>query len=186
MLCLIIGGSGSGKSAYAEQRLSACEGEKYYIATMKHTDAQMEEKIKRHRKMREGKGFTTIEQPSQLNQIVQNLSCHACVLIECMSNLTANEMFEGEQLPPAKEVAEKIVTDINILKDSVKDLIIVTNNVFEDGILYDLATMEYIKALGMINVALAQSADVVVEVVAGIPVVQKNEPVVQKEELCQS
>ena len=49
-------------------------------------------------------------------------------------------------------------------------LIVVSNSVFEDGIEYSESTMQYIKALGMVNCLLAEHAAEVVEVVAGIPV----------------
>ena len=49
------------------------------------------------------------------------------------------------------------------------------NNVFEDGIVYDASTMEYLRALGSINVRLAEHSDAVVEVIAGIPVARKGE-----------
>ena len=51
---------------------------------------------------------------------------------------------------------------------------IVTNNVFEDGINYDATTMEYIRAMGSINEKLALMADEVVEVVVGIPLTIKE------------
>ena len=51
---------------------------------------------------------------------------------------------------------------------------IVTNNVFEDGIRYDDTTMDYMRALGLINRELARMADRVVEVIVGIPVVIKE------------
>ena len=52
-------------------------------------------------------------------------------------------------------------------------LVIVTNNVFEDGVCYDESTMNYIKAMGIVNIGLAAMAERVVEVVAGIPVTVK-------------
>ena len=55
------------------------------------------------------------------------------------------------------------------LRKQADPLVIVTNNVFEDGMIYDDSTMEYIEALGRINERLAAEADEVVEVVAGFP-----------------
>ena len=52
--------------------------------------------------------------------------------------------------------------------------VIVTNNIFEDGAEYDDTMQQYLHALGQINQALAQQADEVIEVVAGIPVVVKK------------
>ena len=48
-----------------------------------------------------------------------------------------------------------------------------TNNVFEDGVCYDESTMNYIKAMGIVNRGLTEMAERVVEVVAGIPVAVK-------------
>ena len=96
------------------------------------------------------------------------------VLLECMSNLAANEMFDTEEPAGSEQVAEKIVTQIGVLAQETEELVIVTNNVFEDGIVYDASTMEYLRALGSINVRLAERSDAVVEVIAGIPVARKG------------
>ena len=69
MITLVTGGSGSGKSAYAESLLSSCEGIRYYIATMQIYDAEGEKKVERHRKLRAGKGFLTIESPMNVGKI---------------------------------------------------------------------------------------------------------------------
>ena len=65
MIALVIGGSGSGKSAYAEQMAvkAAGNGSLYYVATMQVYDEEGKKKVERHQKMRAGKGFLTIEQP---------------------------------------------------------------------------------------------------------------------------
>ena len=65
----MTGGSGSGKSAYAESLLYSCEGIRYYIATMQIYDAEGEKKVERHRKLRAGKGFLTIESPMNVGKI---------------------------------------------------------------------------------------------------------------------
>ena len=171
MVTLILGGSGSGKSAYAEDYLlrMAADKKKYYIATMQVWDAEMQAKVDRHHRLREGKGFTTMEQPTALEQAVTQMEPGGAALLECMSNLTANEMFSGEQPTNRQTVIEKILRGVDVLRKQVDPLVIVTNNVFEDGIVYDSATMEYIEALGRINERLAAEADEVVEVTAGIP-----------------
>ena len=70
MMILILGGSGSGKSAYAEDYLLRTAGDKkkYYIATMQIWDEEMQAKVARNHRLRQGKGFTTIEQPTALEQ----------------------------------------------------------------------------------------------------------------------
>ena len=170
MLYLITGGSGSGKSAYAESCMDDFEGPKYYIATMQIFDAEGEKKIERHRRLRQGKGFLTIEQPVDLAKI--ELCGNG--LLECMSNLVANEMFRDGKMLEAENVTAKILADVNHLRAQMNNLVIVTNNVFEDGMTYDTGTMEYLKALGTINTALAEMAEVVIEVVVGIPLTVKE------------
>ena len=62
MIVVVIGGSGSGKSAYAEKCLLAMEAEKkHYIATMRVFDEEGEKRVEKHRTMRREKGFLTIE-----------------------------------------------------------------------------------------------------------------------------
>ncbi|HCW30590.1 MAG TPA: cobinamide kinase [Roseburia sp.] len=194
MITLVTGGSGSGKSAYAESLLSSCEGIKYYIATMQIYDAEGEKKVERHRKLRAGKRFLTIESPMNVGKIefacageveqaqyrqeaerkVQGSSEKKSALLECMSNLTANEMFTKDGMKSEEEVVEKIVSEMQTFSQKLDNLVIVTNNVFEDGVIYDAGTMEYLKALGRINAALARLADRVAEVVVGIPVELKG------------
>ena len=78
MFHLITGGSGSGKSEYAEQKLmeyashSKRNKKRYYIATMIPFGKETEEKIARHRKLRAGKGFETIECYTDLKKGCRN------------------------------------------------------------------------------------------------------------------
>lgn len=177
MMTLITGGSGSGKSAYAEQYTMMLAGEKkkYYLATMQVWDKEGEAKIERHRKLRRGKGFCTVEQPVSIEESVQRMEAGEKVaLLECMSNLTANEMFAQEIPRSAQWVTDKIIQDIQELKHTLNHLVIVTNNVFEDGNSYDETTMEYIRSLGSINERLTEMADEIIEVVVGIPVILKS------------
>ena len=54
MMTLVIGGSGSGKSAYAEKISVELVGQsnKYYLATMKVYDKEIQQKVERHRRLR--------------------------------------------------------------------------------------------------------------------------------------
>lgn len=180
MLVVITGGSGSGKSAYAEEVLSALVRKEvktrrcYYLATMMVYGEEGRQKVARHKKLREGKGFVTMEQPLDIADCPLEAGENAA-LLECMSNLAANEMFREETPKGAREVTGKIISEIETLSEKLKHLVIVTNNVFEDGISYEEETMNYIRALGDINRKLAERADVVTEVVAGIPVTVKGE-----------
>jgi adenosylcobinamide kinase/adenosylcobinamide-phosphate guanylyltransferase len=178
MIQLITGGSGSGKSAYAEQWILTHFHTlpKYYLATMKITDEESQKKVKRHQDMRSTKGFVTIEQPVQIElAAVRMKEDNACVLLECLSNLIANEMFGADKIREEQFVFEKVTAGITTLLTRVKHLVIVTNNVFEDGIRYEESTLSYLRALARCNEWLARQADGVIEVVAGIPVIGKGE-----------
>ena len=141
-MILVIGGSGSGKSAYAEKVALECQKEKrhFYLATMHVFGEEGQKKVERHRKLRAGKGFVTIEQPTDIVRCLPTLreAGGGVVLLECMSNLAANEMFDTEEPAGCEQVAEKIVTQVGRLSQETGELVIVTNNVFEDGDLFYL------------------------------------------------
>ena len=129
MLVVVTGGSGSGKSAFAEDRvLSFGEARRIYIATMQAFDEESHRRIRRHRRMRAGKGFETIERYTELDELILPKNC----------------------------------------------VVIVTNEIFSDGILYEGESEKYKEQLGKINCNLAEMADAVVEVVYGIPVWHKG------------
>lgn len=182
MMILVLGGSGSGKSHYAESSAvslfkenPSSEMKKYYLATMQVFDDEGRRRVQRHRALRSGRNFFTIEQPLDIHKALEKMEAgKRGVLLECISNLTANEMFSQEENKPGMQVVEKVVRGIEILKKESAHLIVVSNNLFEDGILYDRPTMEYIHAMGMINRRLAASVDKVVEAVAGIPLTIKE------------
>ncbi len=70
MMILVTGGSGSGKSAFAEDCVvSFGETDRIYIATMYPFDEESRKRVQRHRKMRQGKGFETVECYTGLDKI---------------------------------------------------------------------------------------------------------------------
>lgn len=172
MIHLVYGGSGSGKSAYAEKLVMKLNSEKkYYLATMKVFGDEGQRKIQRHRKLRDGKGFITLEMETldsspSIKELVQEKN--STVLIECISNLVANEMFQDDETVQPEKVVEKIRSNFDDIKNCAENFVIVSNNVFEDGIEYDEPTKKFMKALGDINIFFASIADKVTEVVCGI------------------
>ena len=176
MVYLIIGGSGSGKSAYAERLMERFTGvtQKYYLATMQIFDEEGEKRKKKHKAARRGKGFLTIEQPRDIKKAAEQIKPGSAVLLECMSNLVANEMFPADGVVPGEQVKEKILAEILALREAVSRLVVVTNNVFEDGVPYDEDTLAYIRTLGEINRCLIREADEATEVVVGLPVSLKE------------
>ena len=90
-------------------------------------------------------------------------------LLECISNLTANVMF-SERVLSSDETVLEVISEVKDLSAKMDNLVIVTNNVFDDIDNYDDMTSGYIKALGEINQELVRMADEAYEVVVGIPV----------------
>ena len=170
MLALIFGGSGSGKSAYAENlavRLSAAP--RYYLATMVSCDGECRQRIARHRQQRQDKRFFTIEQSVDLGQC--SFLPESTVLLECLSTWLTNERYRPDVGAAPKE---KIWAELQQLQRRCANLLVVSNDVFADGIAYDAETAAYLEALGWLHQQLAREAHLVIEVVAGLPVVQKG------------
>ena len=187
MILLVTGGSGSGKSEYGEMRVTASGlPQRYYVATMKVWGREDEQKVERHRKLRQGKGFRTIEAPEALHQVrIWDSAENTVILLECMTNLAANELFSGEQdwenLTSAQwkerrvSVRERILEGICCLKSQCALLVVITGQVDQDGGEYDQGTQTYIRLLGELNCLIAAMAEEAVEVVAGIPIILKGE-----------
>ena len=169
MIILILGGSGSGKSEFAEKLAMECSGKKFYIATMAVKDEESLKKVKRHRDMRSGKNFKTIE--AERNLTLVNID-GGTVLLECISNLVANEVFGDGGC--AENAYQVIRNGINELSQKSENFIVVSNEIFSDGIIYDGETVKYIALLSKVNDYLSKLADEVIEVVYGIPIYHKR------------
>lgn len=168
MIALIAGGSGSGKSAYAEKLVKQIsDGNRVYLATMRVWDAESEIRVARHRAQRAELGFVTIECPINLGEA--QLPENATVLLEDIPNLAANEMFDenGD--------VERVIPALKKLAGSCQNLVMVTGNIFADGGSYDPETLEYMRLLAEINAAAAGLADCGIEVVYTIAVPFKGE-----------
>lgn len=176
MVVLVIGGSGSGKSAYAEARAAELfarqkpEGRLVYLATMEVRDEESRQRVARHRQMRKEKQFVTVECPTHLEEAAAGPG--DTFLLECISNLTANEMYA----PGGRGVqaAEVIAAGIRRLARTAEHLVLVGNHVFADGADYDASTTEYLRQMAQIQQEAASLADEVVEVVCGIPLMIKS------------
>ncbi|MBQ7849307.1 MAG: bifunctional adenosylcobinamide kinase/adenosylcobinamide-phosphate guanylyltransferase [Clostridia bacterium] len=167
MIILVTGGSGCGKSTWAEKLIAAWPAEKrYYIATMQVCDDECVRRVARHRAQRADKGFTTIECGKDLASAA--VPEGSIVLLEDLVNLMANEMFDGGDVG-------RIMPALRTLAGKCRHLVMVTNDVFSDGGAYAESTREYLRMLAEINRRAAEMADCVAEVVYSIPVCVKGE-----------
>ena len=165
MFTLITGGSASGKSSFAEEHVLKLSGRRIYLATMEPFGAK--DRIEKHRRQRAGKRFTTVERCTNLASL--SLLPDANVLLECLGNLMANELYSAQGGGP-----DAVLAGIESLLFQCAHLTIVTNEVCSGGTDYAGDTLTYIKELAHINRILAARADLAVEVVCGLPNVLKG------------
>lgn len=132
MLHIVYGGSASGKSSYAESFAMSLQGDGrlLYIATMypykwntTEIDPETMQRIERHRAMRADKGFDTVECYRHVEHIMAKRQ--DVLLLECMSNLLANEMYlepdaDDGGRPETMSEVEKTGVDGNVGSDVEK------------------------------------------------------------------
>lgn len=175
MLTIIIGGAGSGKSAFAEELVCRLPGQRLYIATMIAQDPESRKRIERHRQQRAGHGFQTLERGTDLAGAVgadpsgTQIPKRANALLEDLSNLLANEMFSPEGGGP-----DAVRKGLRLLSEQCGNLTVVSNEIFSDGVEYEGEMLAYLRNLARLNRELANEADLVVEVVCGMPNVLKG------------
>lgn len=171
MLILLTGGSACGKSHYAETLCLQLPAPRYYIAAMRPYSKQMEEKIIQKRQLRQQRGFTaTFDRYTDLAGLT--LPQRGTVLLECLCNLTANEMFDADG--NLTDPVQTVLSSVSALQRQCEHLLVVTNDTGSDSRTYDRATTAYVQALGRINACLAQQADLVYELVCGIPILLRG------------
>ncbi|MEG0692245.1 MAG: bifunctional adenosylcobinamide kinase/adenosylcobinamide-phosphate guanylyltransferase, partial [Oscillospiraceae bacterium] len=145
-----------------------------YIATMQPFGKEALARINRHMEMRKDKGFESIDCYTNLDKLSCDRS-YSAILLECMSNLLANELYQENA--DTTFVTKKILQGIAQMNAQTQNLIIVSNDISADINNYSVETIDYIKKLGEINSQVGTIANVVVEVVCGIPIYHKGEKV---------
>ena len=166
MLILISGQADSGKSLYAETRLSEFRSSpKIYLAMSKIVDEEMRERVKKHQAMRSGKGFITVEKTQNLGRL--EIPTGSAIMIESLTAWTANEMFTETGVKESGHVVTKILSDLSRLLERAENIVIVSDDIFSDGVEYDELTDSYVRALAELTVKIVEIADEVVEFVSG-------------------
>jgi len=166
----VIGGAASGKSAFAEGLLRRSGLEKVYIATARALDAEMGEKIDRHRRARAADGWRTIEAPRDLTAALSGLGPGQGALIDCVTLWLSNLMLADRDCDAAVEALERGLSDLPA------PVVLVSNEVGH-GIVPETALGRAFRTLqGHANQRLARRADQVVQVTAGLPRILKAPP----------
>ena len=188
MKVFISGGCKNGKTSYAQhlamvQRMAKKRKRRafYYIATMKPVDAEDDERIVRHRCERESWGFTTIEQPFDIEKILEKCDHKGTFLLDSLTALLANEMFppgsaaNGAPFGDFNEhAAQKIKGGLLQITNNVRDIVIISDYIYSDALLYDPLTENYRRSLAELDRAAAENCDIVLEAVHTSIIVHKG------------
>ena len=167
MFTLVIGGAASGKSAWAEAYVSKQPGQRIYLATLQPYGEEGRARVTKHREHRSGKGFDTLERYTDLAHVP--VPTGSSVLLEDLGNLTANELFS-----PEGGGTKAVLEGIEFLLRCCDNLTVVANEVFSGGQAYADDTLRYLSELARIHRILAGKADLVVEMICGLPNILKG------------
>jgi len=162
----VLGGARSGKSRYAEELATKRRGGKTYIATAEAIDTEMQARIAEHRQRR-GEGWETSEAP--LDLVAALAACKTSfALIDCITVWIGNLMHHGRDV--RSEVARLCET-----LSATKTRVVIVSNEVGFGIVPDNALARAFRdEQGFANQRLAEVADEVVFVAAGLPIVLKK------------
>lgn len=164
----ITGGARSGKSTYAE-KLAECSGKKVtYLATAEALDEEMKDRIREHRRRRPA-AWQTVEEPHHVASVLEKIGQSAgIVLIDCLTLLISNLLFSEDGEQHADVVFAEINNLAQVARDSVADVIIVSNEVglsvvpeYPQGRIYRDVT-------GWANQIMAKEADFAYFLVSGM------------------
>lgn len=172
MLTLVTGGSRSGKSAFAQQLAEAIAAPRLFLATCPNLDAEMDDRVRRHRRDREGRGWQTIEEPLHLAEVLSCRPDGETVLIDCLTLWISNLMHEAEQ--GGDEITEDRMTfladQLGTASRRHQGQIIMVANEVGLGIVPDNPAARRFRDLaGRCNQSIAARADQVFLVCCGIP-----------------
>ena len=165
-IIFITGGVRSGKSQFALQLGQKFPGPKAYLATAQALDREMAERIRRHKRNRP-KDWQTLEEPLRLSEILREEGDHfRLILIDCLTLWISNGLM-------AHWTEKKFLQEAERLRRACRDtrcsLIIVSNEVGL-GIVPDNRLARMFRDLsGLLHQKVAEQADEVYFMVAGIP-----------------
>ncbi len=160
---LILGGVRSGKSAYALAEGGRLEGAKAFVATAEALDDEMVLRVERHKKER-GPAWDTFEEPLGIARLLDGIAeRYSIIVVDCLTLWVSNLMHAGRQL----EV--EFATLLSALGRGSGQVYLVSNEVGMGIVPDSPLARDYRDALGTLNRMIAQGADRVVLMVAGIP-----------------
>jgi adenosylcobinamide kinase/adenosylcobinamide-phosphate guanylyltransferase len=165
---LVTGGCRSGKSRHAQTLAEAVPGQRRcYIATCVPLDAEMENRVARHRADR-GPEWRTVEEPLAVARAIDEHAPHAdVILVDCLTLWISNLMGGGRDMDGVVAAARELAIAV---RNAACHIILVTNEVGAGIVPENALARRYRDAAGLVNQTLAAACERVVWSVAGIPV----------------
>jgi adenosyl cobinamide kinase/adenosyl cobinamide phosphate guanylyltransferase len=163
-LTFITGGARSGKSSFALERASLLEGQKAFLATAQALDAEMLERIKRHRQER-GPGWDTIEEPLNVAGALNGMNKkYDVVCIDCLTLWLSNLMHSGQDV---QQGIDALLDALRGARDAM-EVFVVSNEVGMGIVPENEMARAFRDMAGGLNRRVAGDADEVHLVVSGI------------------
>jgi adenosyl cobinamide kinase/adenosyl cobinamide phosphate guanylyltransferase len=160
---VLLGGARSGKSALAVRRAAASGRPVVLLATGEARDAEMADRIARHRAERPA-GWTTVEEPLALEAAVAGVDPDACLVVDCLSLWVANVLERGDDDSAVQAAADRAAARAAARPGPT---LAVSNEVGLGLVPMDPLGRRYRDVLGRVNAAWARAADRAGLVVAG-------------------
>ena len=176
MNVLVTGGSGSGKSAYAERLAADLSPVRTYLATMSPAGSEALARIRRHRRQRASLGFETIECPSSIAEALETPRIReGVVLLDDLENLVSNALFAPDgSMGDIDAVFSRVDAELARLADVAQHLVVVSCAVGCEGPSPYSSVRSWVRLAGSLACSCATRSDTVIEVCAGIPIIVKG------------
>jgi len=183
MTCtLVLGGTRSGKSGYAERLARDSGKEVVYVATSRAGDAEMAARIAHHRERRPAHWRTVEEELSLAAVLREHCSPQRLVVVDCLTLWLSNLMFcDGRAWPDVGEVTlperfhQEHAALLALLEaGAAGDVVFVSNEVGMGIVPWGAVSRCFADEAGRLNQEVAARADRVVFVAAGLPLPLKG------------
>ena len=174
MIELVLGGARSGKSRYAELTAVDTRLPLIYIATATVYDDEMRERVGRHQSDRQQQGvaWKTVEEPILLADTIRRYADQeCCILVDCLTLWLTNSLLADD---PECWAQQKQAL-LNLLSEPfAASLLLVSNEVGQGIVPLGELNRRFVDEAGWLHQALAQQADKVTLVTAGLPMTLKG------------
>ena len=174
-VALILGGARSGKSRYGLGLAARCRTPRLFVATCEPRDAEMEARIAAHQRER-GSDWLTQEVPLELAATLKaTQDNYGVVLVDCLTMWVSNLLLQENA--PAGRIQTACEDLLDSLRKTSTPTILISNEVGLGIVPDNPLSREFRDQVGWLHQRLAQVADLVVLVVAGIPLPVKVEDI---------